>query len=323
MNIFGIDVSTWQKKVDWQKAKDAGVKFAILRCGYGMDLADQDDEYFARNVAECERLRIPYGVYLYSYADTLDKARSEAQHTIRLLKGLKPEYPVYLDLEDAKVAAVGAKQILAQSKVWVDALEAAGYWAGIYANLHWWNTYLTDAWYDTKARWVAQYYKVCEDERQHGIWQYTSKGTVPGISGNADCNMCYLDYPTLVKQAGLNGWGDNKQTQPAEPETPTEPAVSETVYTVKSGDTLSGIASKYNTTYQVLADYNNISNPNVIHVGQKIRIPGTGKPAKSLDELAREVYRGDWGNGAEREKRLTAAGYDYAAVQARVNALYG
>lgn len=91
------------------------------------------------------------------------------------------------------------------------------------------------------------------------------------------------------------------------------------VYTVQSGDTLSGIASKYGLTYQALAAYNGLSNPNLIRVGQQIKIPSK----KSVDEIAREVLRGLWGNGAEREKRLTAAGYDYAAVQQRVNALLG
>lgn len=90
------------------------------------------------------------------------------------------------------------------------------------------------------------------------------------------------------------------------------------IYTVKSGDTLSGIAAKYGTTYQKLAAYNGISNPNVISVGQKIKIPGT---SKTIDEIAKEVIAGKWGNGDDRKKKITAAGYDYSAVQKRVNAL--
>lgn len=90
---------------------------------------------------------------------------------------------------------------------------------------------------------------------------------------------------------------------------------TETVYIVVAGDTLSGIAAKYGTTYQKLAEYNGIINPNVIHVGQKIRIPGV----VNLDDIAKAVIRGEYGNGEERKARLTAAGYDYAAVQKRVN----
>lgn len=306
--IFGIDVSDWQGDIDWAKAKAAGVKFSLLKCGYGMDLTDQDDACFERNASECERLGIPYGVYLYSYANTMEKSKSEAAHVLRMLKGRKPQYPVYLDLEDEITLSVGKEQILAQVKAWCEIIEEAGYKSGIYANLYWWDTYLTDPWYDTKERWVAQYYRKCEYAKDYGIWQYTSRGSVAGVNGNVDCDWCYKDYLTTETEA---------------PDMPPE-APSETVYVVKYGDTLSGIANEYGTTYQALAAYNGIANPNLIHVGDKIRIPGTAEaPAKSIEDLAREVIRGEWGNGDEREKRLTAAGYDYDAVQTRVNTLYG
>jgi N-acetylmuramoyl-L-alanine amidase len=114
-----------------------------------------------------------------------------------------------------------------------------------------------------------------------------------------------------------------KKPEPAKPVEPT----SEVVYTVKSGDTLSGIAAKYNTTYQKLAAYNGISNPSLIYPGQKIKIPTTNTtnttpaPTKTVDQLAREVIAGKWGNGNARKKALTNAGYDYSAVQKRVNEL--
>lgn len=101
--------------------------------------------------------------------------------------------------------------------------------------------------------------------------------------------------------------------------TPSAKPTSETVYTVKSGDTLSAIAAKYGTTYQTLAAYNGIANPNIIHVGQKIRIPSNS--LRPVEEIAKEVIRGDWGNGANRKKKLTAAGYDYDTVQKKVNEL--
>lgn len=122
------------------------------------------------------------------------------------------------------------------------------------------------------------------------------------------------------------GWVDAADIKTEAPSTPAQPqkpstssGTSETVYTVQRGDTLSGIAAKYGTTYQKLAQYNGIANPNIISVGQKIKIPGTGTPKKSVDEIAREVIDGKWGNGADRKNRITAAGYDYAAIQKRVN----
>lgn len=71
----GIDVSQYQGTIDWERVKASGIDFAIIRCGYGMNQTDQDDNQWLRNVSECERLGIPYGVYLYSYANTVEKAR--------------------------------------------------------------------------------------------------------------------------------------------------------------------------------------------------------------------------------------------------------
>lgn len=98
---------------------------------------------------------------------------------------------------------------------------------------------------------------------------------------------------------------------------------SDTYYTVKSGDTLSSIAAKYGTTYQKLAQYNNISNPNIITVGQKIKIPGSSQTVtrKSNEAIAREVIQGKWGSGQDRKARLTAAGYNFSTIQDIVNKL--
>lgn len=106
--------------------------------------------------------------------------------------------------------------------------------------------------------------------------------------------------------------------------TASAPTGSETVYTVKAGDTLSKIAAQYGTTYQKLAQYNGIANPNIISVGQKIKIPGTAAPKpseakKTVAQIAAEVIDGKWGNGDARKKALQAAGYDYNAVQKAVN----
>jgi len=92
-------------------------------------------------------------------------------------------------------------------------------------------------------------------------------------------------------------------------------AKNETIYVVAPGDTLSGIAAKHGMTYQELAAHNGLSNPNIIYVGQRIKIPC----AVNIDEVARAVIRGEYGNGAERKTRLIAAGYDYVVVQNRVN----
>ncbi len=105
---YGVDVSehqSWQKQINWEAAKNYGVKFAIIRLGYGDNLANQDDRAFSYNVSECRRLGIPFGVYIYSYAENTKQAKSEAAHCLRLVKGLPLSYPIYYDLEDPDTTA--------------------------------------------------------------------------------------------------------------------------------------------------------------------------------------------------------------------------
>lgn len=197
MLIKGIDVSTWQKNIDWNKVKKDGIKFAILRCGYG---GSGEDAYFERNVKECDRVGIPWGAYYFSYAKSTADAEKELKNCLALLKGKKPSYPIYYDLEDEATTGKQSKStILAMAKVFVNGIEKAGYWAGIYANLNWFNNRLTDAWYDGKAKWVAQYNSKCTYQKSYGMWQYSSSGKVNGISGNVDMNYCYVDYPTAIR----------------------------------------------------------------------------------------------------------------------------
>ena len=92
-----VDVSEHNGNIDWAKVKASGIVGAIIRCGYGQDQTGQDDKKWLRNVSECERLGIPYGVYLYSYAKTTGAVHGEINHALRLLKGHSPAWPVYFD----------------------------------------------------------------------------------------------------------------------------------------------------------------------------------------------------------------------------------
>ena len=187
-----IDVSEHQGVIDWEKVKPH-IDGAILRCGYGGDYTDQDDEQFRRNADECTRLGIPFGVYLYSYAKSIQAAQYEADHVLRLIKDYELSYPVYLDLEEPG-AQEGAVE---RANVFGDIIEAAGYWCGVYANLNWWENHLVGL--ERFTKWVAQYYKECEyTGASLDIWQYTSKGNVLGIDGNVDMNYCYRDFPAEI-----------------------------------------------------------------------------------------------------------------------------
>lgn len=186
----GVDVSDWQGKIDWEKVKADGIDFAIIRCGFGSDEPGQDDSQWIRNVQECERLDIPYGVYLYSYANNNTKARNEAAHTLRLLKDVDadPDYPVYYDLEDKLTRKETPEEIVGYAKIFCSTIEAAGYEAGIYANYDWWTNVLydipKDPAFDQYDKWVAQYYYRCDYKAdEYRLWQCTSSGKVAGIYG--------------------------------------------------------------------------------------------------------------------------------------------
>ena len=190
--LRGIDVSAWQETVDWERVKADGVDFVILRCGYGMDMESQDDTYFAYNATECERLGIPYGVYLYSYADSVERANSEADHVLRLIQGRNLSYPVFFDMEDNSTLEADLPAI---AKTFCDKIAAAGYPVGVYSSTYWWNNYLTDPCFNNWYRWVAQYYDHCTYAGNYTMWQYSSSGSVDGINGPVDMNY-QIGYPT-------------------------------------------------------------------------------------------------------------------------------
>ena len=280
-----IDVSEHQGRINWEKVKPQ-IDGAILRCGYGMDIERQDDTYFKRNADECTRLGIPFGVYLYSYADNNEKAKSEAAHVLRLIKDYKLSYPVYLDLEESGTQN-GA---IERANIFGDIIEKAGYWCGVYANLNWWNNYLVGL--ERFTKWVAQYNKTCDYKGAHlDIWQYSSKGKVDGIGGNVDMNECYRNLPDeilskpIVKTAHelalevLDGkWGDGAEREK------------------RLGDRYNEVQNEVNA---ILA----------------------AKEDAELDKVAKAVIRGDYGDEPERSKRLKADGHDPNKVQNRVNEL--
>ena len=192
----GIDVSEHNGTINWELVKASGINFAIIRCGYGSDYTSQDDKKWVYNVSECERLGIPYGVYLYSYANTLDKAKSEAQHTLRLLKGHNPTFPVFYDLEDTKTVFPLSASMKGQiSSIFCNILSNAGYEVGIYSNLNWWTNYLTDPVFNNPSwvKWVAQYNYKCDYTGDYKKWQCTGSGYVNGVSTKVDIDFLLGD----------------------------------------------------------------------------------------------------------------------------------
>ena len=204
----GIDVSYHNGTIDWKRVKQSEVEYAIIRCGYGTNDKNQDDKKWEENVKGCTDNNIPYGVYLYSYADNVEKASSEADHAIRLLEGKNFKYPVYYDLEEDKIRDRLTKQQIADiAQTFCDKLSARGYTVGIYANKNWFTNYLTDSRFNNWTKWVAQYNTVCNYKGKYDMWQCSSTGRVPGISGNVDLNYSYSPFENSYGGGNTNNGG--------------------------------------------------------------------------------------------------------------------
>lgn len=202
MKLKFVDVSKHNGKIDWKKVKNDGVVGAIIRCGYGGDIESQDDEYFDYNYENAKANGLLVGVYLYSYANTLEKARSEANHTIRLLRGRPLDFPVFYDLEDAGTTRKCTKDLIANmADIYCTLVGRAGYKTGIYANKYWFTSILTNPFFNTKPKWVAQYHKECTYAGDYIGWQYTSSGKVDGISTRVDLNEFYTDFKESKPEA--------------------------------------------------------------------------------------------------------------------------
>lgn len=235
-DMKGIDVSVHNGNIDWQKVKSAGIDFAILRAGYGR-LASQKDEKFEQNYKNAKAAGIPVGAYWYSYAMTPEEAELEADVFLSVIKGKQFEMPVYFDLEEKKQFDLGKEQVSAIMRAFLSKVEASGYFVGLYGSASSLTTHTAD---DIKSRytiWLAHWVQQTNYNGAYGIWQYSEKGKVDGISGNVDLDICYKDFPTIIKGKGLNGWGKAANPTPAEPVQPTEPNKNVSVTaTIKIGN---------------------------------------------------------------------------------------
>lgn len=204
---YGIDVSKHQGNIDWKKVKDSNsIAFAILRAGYGKVIS-QKDAQFERNYNECEKNQLPVGAYWYSYAMSPEEARQEAEIFLKVLKDKRFAYPVYFDLEEPKQIALGKTRCSAIAEAFLETVEKAGYFTGIYMSKSVLESHMTDELKNRYAVWVAHYGVSQTDySGQYGMWQKSDTGSVAGISGNVDLNECYQDYPFYIRRAGLNGF---------------------------------------------------------------------------------------------------------------------
>lgn len=219
-----IDVSEWQGDIDWAKAKADGVEGVIIRLGYGE--GNNADKKAQRNISECKRLGIPFGIYWYSYADTPSIAKEEGTDVVAKLKqfGVNPSdlaYPVYYDLEkwtwEGHQPPTDPNVYNNIVNNWYSALQSAGYKnLGVYSYTSYLQGPLKHANIYAKTAWVAQYgARMGFDSfptNSRG-WQYTSTGKVDGISGNVDMNAFgnkeFVNGGHWVTKNGQKYWRDS------------------------------------------------------------------------------------------------------------------
>lgn len=276
MAIFGIDLSSYQKGINLSQAKNEGVQFVILRAGYtgyGNGVSKAKDNNFETFYSQCKSLGIPVGAYWFSCANTYQKGVDEANWMYEnCLKGKQFEYPIYLDVEEDAggrhyLSGAGKAAITAGIKGFCETMESKGYYTGVYASSSWFSTLIDASIPNRFDCWVANWSNSNPGSPAHGLWQFggeTNKIRSNKIAGyTVDQNYAYKDYPSIIKNGKMNGFGS------------------------------SSVAP----------------------------VPTPSK--KSNEEIANEVLAGQWGNGEDRKNKLTAAGYDYNAIQAIVNQKIG
>lgn len=204
----GIDVSKWQGKIDWKKVAESGVEFAFIRIGYrGGNGVIYKDDYADYNLTEADKAGILTGVYFFSTARTAKEAREEAEWTVRAIAGYPISYPVVYDCEgfrsgSSRMYGLSAEERTENVRAFLGAVTAAGYDAMLYAPR---NDLADGTSWDVPAIaaaykiWVAQYSPTTYPEKDQpdysgraDAWQYTDRGSVPGIDGNVDLAVCYF-----------------------------------------------------------------------------------------------------------------------------------
>lgn len=221
------------------------------------------------------------------------------------LKGKQFEFPIYIDVEEDRHQKVGKTYVTSAIKGFCETLEKLGYYVGIYANLNYFNNYINtpdlymyDKWF---AYWKNDLNKPSFPYGDYGLWQYSSNGNFAGF--RVDTNIAYKDYPSIIKNAKLNGFTDNNVIV-NELDKYTDTELEKMVWQGKFGN----------------GDERKIKLGDRYDAVQNLVNQGIGK-LKSIDEIAREVIDGKWKNYPERKTLLENAGYNYSEVQNRVNEL--
>ena len=194
----GVDISTWQKNVDYLKLKANGIEFAIIRAGYGKN-ESQKDNMFEKHYTGCVYAGMKVGAYLYSYASTIEGAKLEAENCLKFIKDKQFDLPIFYDVEDKNQQNIDRNTLTEMCKVFCDTIINAGYQVGVYANLYWFNNKLNVKELEKYNIWLAQWNSKPTANLWVDIWQY-DVGTIEGNVGKIDKDIAYKEYPQSYPQ---------------------------------------------------------------------------------------------------------------------------
>lgn len=280
MEYIGIDVCEIQGKINWKTVPLRHVNFAMIRASY--DLSGVDSE-FENNIKNISLSEIKAGAYHESTANNINDAAKEARHFLNTVKPYKLYYPLALKYENESVIQTGRTLVTDIILAFLNTIKNSGYYPIIYANVNWLKSYVDtdrisdfDIWLSDLSFESTIY---PSQDKNITIWQYSNKGKIPGIKGNVNLDISYVDYTSILKQRGLNNLNSNSNNQnsgiPLNPET-----CRPIFYTVEKGDTLRAIAQKIfgdPNKYRLIMELNGLSKP-IIYPGQTLRIPKCSDP---------------------------------------------
>ena len=198
-----MDVSRWQGSIDWDAVKRSGkIDGVMLRALGYKGGKPYIDPYFARNYSECTRLGIPVGVYFW-LGSTVAGGMVDLTAMLRsVLEGKTFQLPIAIDVEDPKLKVLTPKELSALVRLYAAEIERWGLYAMVYTYTNFADTALDMDALAAYDLWIADY-RGMRPTRKHGMWQYTSEGRIPGVSGQVDLSHAYKDYPAIIRRAGL------------------------------------------------------------------------------------------------------------------------
>lgn len=298
-----VDVSHHQGIIDFKKLKNDAA-LVIIRVQYGTTTIDKKKDY---NIAQCKNYGIPFGLYAYGLFTDVEDAKVEAKNFLK--RGDNESKFWVLDTEDDTISACGTKNVAAASQAFIDVLKDAGKKTGFYVANHRVGSYGLS---NVKAdfRWIPRYSGTSQAGLKPvyscDLWQYTDKGKVDGVTGNVDLSV--LNGSKTL--SWFIGSGTTKVSEPnkkrAVKKANTKKSTSAaTKHTVKSGDTLSKIAAKYNVSVAALQKINNIKDKNKIYIGQVLKLKVNSTVKKTVSVTTHTVKKGETLSGIALKYKTT------------------